>query len=329
MLKFYCLITGDDYQTLKSETIASRKKVAILASLIFIPVIFWFINGFLLVRYVLDGSVQSALLTASIAAVVIFIIERSIVMMIDNTFLMLIRILLGLIIAVLGSICLDEVIFENDIRQQLIKNKESDIQHVVGENMSMNAAQTERLQKIVDEKHKTWKDALAAAGREADGTGGSGIRGVSSIAKLKIEQAKILENDYNLARVSLDEHNEQLENQTQKLRNEIEASFANQALLQNIKALFQVINSDIWMLVIFCFFTGLMILMESMVVLIKLLSRKTNYEKKVLLIEELGDKKIKSLKNHNPIAVDPGQFHPSYKESKKMLKAAKDMSMYN
>jgi len=44
MLKFYSFILGEDYALLKADTPESRKKVSALATVIFIPVIIWFIN---------------------------------------------------------------------------------------------------------------------------------------------------------------------------------------------------------------------------------------------------------------------------------------------
>ena len=68
MLKLFCLITGDNYQMVMNETPNSRKKVSVMATVLFIPVILWFINGYFLVDEILEGSFYNALLAGAIMA---------------------------------------------------------------------------------------------------------------------------------------------------------------------------------------------------------------------------------------------------------------------
>lgn len=129
MLRFCCFITGDDYQMVKHETPASKKKIASLVSAMFIPVAMWIINVVLVVQQVLQGTLISAILAGIIAGLLIFFIERNIIMSNGSKAIMTFRVLLGLIIALLGSLAFDEIIFKNDIDQQLSENKAESIKN--------------------------------------------------------------------------------------------------------------------------------------------------------------------------------------------------------
>ena len=54
MLKFYSLIIGENPDYTKSFQPASKRKVALFANCLLVPVILWFINTYLLVAHVLE-----------------------------------------------------------------------------------------------------------------------------------------------------------------------------------------------------------------------------------------------------------------------------------
>ena len=127
MLKFYSILIGENPEVTKHYQPASKRKIILYANCLLVPVILWFINSYLLVRHVLEGGVIAALLTALIAAFLIFIIERAIIMSTGGRAIFWFRVFLGLIIASLGSISMDEVIFKNDIDNQVAQYKQTKI----------------------------------------------------------------------------------------------------------------------------------------------------------------------------------------------------------
>src|SRR5436309_6337710 len=133
MLRIYCLLTGDDYEMVKNDTPASNRKIALLATCLFVPVIMWFINGVLLVHKVLLASFFTAIGAGIVVAFTIFLIERAVIMSNGKKLIPVFRVCLGLMVALLGSISLDEVVFKSDVDQQVAKKKEAMIQAVAAD----------------------------------------------------------------------------------------------------------------------------------------------------------------------------------------------------
>ena len=133
MLKLSCAITGDDFQMVSKDTPISKKKICLMAMCLFVPVLLWFLNGYLLVTHVLAGSVGIGLLTGFVTALLILIIERSVIMSQGGGWIAGFRLTLGVLIAILGSISLDEVIFKSDIDHQVFKNRNAFVQEELKE----------------------------------------------------------------------------------------------------------------------------------------------------------------------------------------------------
>ncbi|MEP3387826.1 MAG: DUF4407 domain-containing protein [Reichenbachiella sp.] len=126
MLKFFSALLGEDYEMLEGETPWSKKKILLMGSLLFVPVILWFFQGYLLTTNILKQGAWLGLLVGTIGAAIIFIIERSIIMMrTSNRAVTWFRYGLGLVIALIGSIILDEIIFSSDIDNHMCQYRES------------------------------------------------------------------------------------------------------------------------------------------------------------------------------------------------------------
>jgi hypothetical protein len=159
-------ITGDSFDTLQGYDSNSRKKIHQLGWFVLIPTMLWFLTGYLAQTELLGGSPIIGLVTASICASFIFIIERSLVIARRaHWFLVIVRITLGLVVAGLGSFIVDLVIFKSDINVYAIqKYKEK--------------AFLER--KKIHTLELAWTDSL---NREMKGSGGSRQRGYGVISQ--------------------------------------------------------------------------------------------------------------------------------------------------
>ena len=80
MLKYYSIIIGENPEYTKHFQPSGKRKIALFAKCLMVLVILWFINSYLLVSHVLEGSFFAAILTAFVAGFIIFLIERAIVM---------------------------------------------------------------------------------------------------------------------------------------------------------------------------------------------------------------------------------------------------------
>lgn len=329
MLRFACLITGDDYQMLKTDTPASKKKVNTLVSILFLPVTMWFINVLLLVTGVMKGTITTGVVSALVAGLIIFMIERSIIMSNGSKTVMVFRIILGFLIAVLGSLAFDEVIFKQDIDQRMDINKKALLTAAINDIDSSSATQLHDQQTMVGNKNAIWLQSLDKASKEADGTSGSGIKGVSAIAKLKIAIAGQNELDYNKAQSDYVKLQNKLELERNQTTANIEKSFQKHALLARINAMFDLIFEDSRMLFVYLVVTLVLFALEFIVVILKVSLPKSNYEYKLEVIEEIGKKRMMALMNNDSSHYDFSRQYPEVRRTDANIGKLSKATLFN
>lgn len=328
MLKFYSLLIGENPEYTATFQPSGKRKIALYANCMLLPVLLWFINGYLMVKNVLEGSLWMALLTATILAFIIFLIERAVIMSNGSKSIAAFRVSLGLIIALLGSICMDEVVFKHDIDNQVAKYKKTAVAKAVEDKMSEYNLQIKQQQAIVSEKSANWSEALKDAKREADGTGGSGVANVGKIAKLKLSVAAQQEKDYQAENAKLQALIAAVESEKKAASLKAESEFSNHALLIRIKALFDLISDDTVMTVIYILFTLLLFMIEFMVVIVKMSSKKSiDEELEEARLELLRTKTRKTL-YRAAVLYDVEQYIPSVSRANDFMKE-KPASVFN
>ena len=248
MLKLCCFITGDDYQMVKKETPASKKKIASLVSALFIPVAMWTINIILVALLILESSLTVAIISGLVAGMLIFSIERNIIMSNGSKAIMGFRILLGLIIALLGSIAFDEIIFKNDIDQKLATINIDQIEAAKEEVRDRYKPIIENQQASVSQKFAIWQKSEEDVAREAEGNSRSGLRGVGAITDEKRRIAEANRKEYETSKNDLKQHNQERDAAVMDAGSQIESSINQNVMLLRIKALFELVFEDPWML---------------------------------------------------------------------------------
>jgi hypothetical protein len=93
--------------------------------------ILWALIGFLFTReYIRLGIIGSSI--ASIIMVVIIVqVERQIILGTKNTFAVIFRILIGLVMAILGSVIIDQIVFKEDIEKQKMFTVEDEVNEII------------------------------------------------------------------------------------------------------------------------------------------------------------------------------------------------------
>ncbi|HMQ08890.1 MAG TPA: DUF4407 domain-containing protein [Saprospiraceae bacterium] len=306
MFRICSILIGEDPNYTANYDPASKRKVILYAHCLMIPVIIWFINGFLLVHQVLDGNLWLAILTAIIASFIIFLIERSILLSDGKILISALRFTMAISIAFLGAICLDEVIFKNDIDNHIIMYQQEYADSVKQKFYSEFENEISIQQKSVDIKNSLWIEALNDAKGEADGTKGSGSIGVKEIAIMKIDIAKNMQSEYEKSQVQLEKL---IEERDHMLSIELE-KFNSNGLLLRIKAMFELIFENVWMLITFICFSILFFSMEMLVVIVKMVSKESTAEKLEAARNKYTELRIErhlenAKKHHNPMNFDP------------------------
>jgi hypothetical protein len=319
MLKFYCLITGDDLELVRKDTPASIKKIKTLGTIVFIPVILWFISGFLLATQILGKSSLIGFSTAIVMGAIIFILEKSILMMPKSKILLLFRFALGFLIAFMGATITDQVLFKTDIDKQMLLNKQNEIDQTHQEIQNNYQKTLGNQTSLAAKRNEEWIQSLDLARKEADGTAGSGTKGVHSITKLKMSIAAENEKNYKESVKDLELTKSRLVAEKEHVKKEIEESFTQESLLLRIKALHDLIQKNKSMRSIYFGATILLFLLEFSVILLKICGPKTNYEKKLDLIEEIGQLRMQKFNTSG------GSTNNSYRSTKTYSSVLNDL----
>jgi hypothetical protein len=136
---------------------------------------------------------------------------------------------------------------------------------------------------------------MSQATKEADGTGGSKQRGYSTIARLKLNSSDELKQEYEQANNKYIKELKKLEANSEELKVELLDSYSEKSLLLRIKAMYDLVLSDPFMLVIYIIFSLILLILEFSVIIAKYGIATTNYERKVELIEKIGERRINEL----------------------------------
>ncbi|MBS1517928.1 MAG: DUF4407 domain-containing protein [Bacteroidetes bacterium] len=319
ILKLQCIITGDEHRNVVNETPESIKKIKLSAMVIFIPVFIWTVQGFLILTQLIRTSILQAIAGTIIISALIFTVERAILMMKGGKGIFGARIFLGILIALIGALTMDEIIFRTDVDRQLEENNrryaEEEIRKWESENMNKINLQKETADNYAQKKD----DAMKIYLEEINGTGGTGRRGVDIVAKEKYKIYSEAGDDYAAEKLKLERMNSDYENEKNLFRSKLENS-ASFGLLHRIEALFDLISKNTVMAVFMTIFTLIFLILDLMVVIVKIFSARTNYERKNEEIELIGASRMKRMRDRDALHFNPSELHPDGVRMKKNLK---------
>lgn len=327
MIKFACFLTGDNYKLLATDTPASKKKVVALGIALMVPVLIWFLNGFLLSYMVLHTGMMNALLVAFICAVLIFATEKMILMANGNGWITFFRFFTGLVTALLGSIAIDEVVFKNDIDTEVsvLKQHRTEAAKRRAEQAFYIDFNVASLDTSIQRAELVYSEREEAAVKEADGSSGTGNKGIGEVTAFKNEKAK----ERKLQLQTLQNKKDSLDvikaAAIEKAGEQASANFSADGLLIRVEALFQLAFSNRYMAIVYVAFTLLFLFLELLVVILKVSWKKTNYERRLQFIELLGQKRIDFLQSKHLAIADPGYYTSNSEQAKLLLKNKKGM----
>lgn len=161
-LKFGCFLTGYNYQLLSESSEASKKYIKKITSALIIIVSIWSMVGYMFASRYAGASDFISLIGGFMAGTIIIQIERQIILGGKvKTKTIVFRLLLGLIVAIIGALILDQVFFKNDIAKKkedlLVKRIEErvgDVQNNAQKNINGNLHKIDSLRTKIDENNK-------------------------------------------------------------------------------------------------------------------------------------------------------------------------------
>jgi hypothetical protein len=157
-LKFGCFLTGYNYTLLSESSEASKKYIKKITSALIIIVSIWGMVGYMFAsRYAGAGELMS-IFGALMAGTIIVQIERQIILggkVKKSTIIF--RFLLGIIVAIIGALILDQVFFKNDIAHEKenllnerINKRVLDVENNAQKTIALNSIKIDSLRNKID-----------------------------------------------------------------------------------------------------------------------------------------------------------------------------------
>jgi len=130
-IKFGCFLTGYNYNIVRSTSEVVAKSVKRYTSALVIISILWAFIGYSFTSRYIKGSPWQSFLGAIVLVVIAIQIERQIILAIHkNKALIAFRSIIAILMAIIGSIIIDQIIFKEDIEQRKIVVLESKVKKV-------------------------------------------------------------------------------------------------------------------------------------------------------------------------------------------------------
>lgn len=131
-LKTGCYITGYNYNIIKNSSEISAKTVKKYLSAILIVSILWGFIGFCFAQRYLHTGIAGSILVSLIMIIIVIQIERQIILSVGrNIMVPVFRVLIGIVMAVIGSVIIDQIIFREDVEKVKISNIQNEVNHIL------------------------------------------------------------------------------------------------------------------------------------------------------------------------------------------------------
>lgn len=126
-IKIGCFLTGYNYTILNNCSEVSKKAVKKYTAAMIIMCLLWGIIGFSFASRYLHAGLEISIACSLVFVIIIIQIERQIIMQTHkNNYLQLFRGVIAVMMAIIGSIIIDQIIFKDDIeleKEQFINSK--------------------------------------------------------------------------------------------------------------------------------------------------------------------------------------------------------------
>jgi hypothetical protein len=155
---------------------------------------------------------------------------------------------------------------------------------------------------------------------ESDGSYGTGKYGSGKVTALKSALADKQYEEYQNRNAEMVKLQQLSDSEKDSAEQRVRASFGEGMLLNRIKATFELVFSDLAMGIMYFIFTGLLMMVEFLVVLLKMKHPESNYDRKVKMIEKIGAARMQKIGAQDQIWFDGGYIHPKILSTRVNLK---------
>lgn len=314
-LKFGCFLTGYNYGIVRNSSEATAKAVKKYLSALLIIATLWGFIGFAFTQRYLHGDYITSLLGGLLMMFIIIQVERQIILSVGkNNWAFGFRVAIGVVMAIIGSVILDQIIFKDDVEKNKMESVQLEVNRILPIKTQELSLQIQQLDNAIQSKEQERTNLLNEISQRPTITSIT-----TSVQKQKNEETgkmEIIGNQINSQSIPnpkaelIPKVDEQLKNlRDQKNKKEDEILNARQVLedelnskvgfLDELKILFSILLSSpiaffIWLL-LFSFFLAI----ELFVLVSKYGDSKNDYDKTVLHQMDIRIKMLEKLTEQN------------------------------
>src|SRR4051794_10196915 len=113
--RYFCWITGEPYDRATKFHDSTRRRIAAFALALHIPVCLWALTSYVIATQVFQAGRSSGLAIAAACSVLIYLIERLVLVTPKSLMVSATRVVIGTMVAVLGAVTFDLILFEREL----------------------------------------------------------------------------------------------------------------------------------------------------------------------------------------------------------------------
>lgn len=314
-IRFGCFLTGYNYRLIRSSSEASAKAVKKYLSAILIVSTLWGFIGYAFTQRYLHGDKYTCYTAAALMVIMVIQIERQIILSIGkNTWAYTFRFLIGIVMAIIGSVILDQVIFKEDVEKQKIENVQVSVNKILPLKTQELNQQIQQLDTLIQSKENEKAALINELGakptvptyssttqRLKDSTTGemltkSKTESIQPMRNPKWDLVPQIESQLKLLREQKTKKENDKLNVQQVLEDDLKSKVG---FLDELKVLFSILFSSgialfVWIL-LFCFFLAI----ELFVLVNKFGDTKNDYDKIIIHQMDIRIKMLEQLAEQN------------------------------
>lgn len=326
-IRFGCFLIGYNYQIISNSSEIAAKAVKRYSSALMIVCILWAFIGYIFTNRYMHGGILGSVFGSVLFVIIIIQIERQIILSIEpSNWLFVIRGVLAVMMAILGSIIIDQIIFKDDIElekkqfnearvKKELPSKTEELRYQIAEiDSAISKKETERLNLMSDISknptsitfstqstnridRKTIIDTISGKPITTERVVPVKVTNSSPIANVNISFIAPIE------KIITDLRNEKLKKETALLniRPQIEKEIASKVgFLDELKVMYSLISNSFVALAIWLLWFIVLLTMEMLVLISKINDKENDYDK---TIKHQMDLYIRKLDLFNKMAV--------------------------
>ncbi len=313
-LKISCFFTGFNYQIVKNSSEAAAKMVKKNMSALIIISFIWGFVGFNFTTRYLHGNTLTSLLVALVMVIIVIQIERQILLSVDrNKWGFRFRFLIGVVMALIGSLIIDQIIFKDDIEKSQVDLVQQRVNQVLPLKTTELKEQIAQIAGAIETKEAERSAILSELTRtptittptsvgkyEKDSTGRMVMVGrevtYQSVPNPKADLVPQIDGQIAQLRAELTRKEEMLLN----IRTGIESDIAQKTgFLDELNALLRIVTSSLVSILVWLFLFMFFASLELFILVNKLSDKNTDYEEIILHQMDVRKKQLEKLSDFN------------------------------